>query len=837
MIWMVVLWLQAALASEQISVQNPEDVLCPPLVPCERRLDVETLHFVNESAPDPLPEPLSTDSILDEDEELGTHANEFGDVDVVPTVFPVPSSRSIPEHEEDLSDEESIELSTEAVTVKPVLEQRRTTSAQFHELPDPQRIPPPIMFSGEPSVMEKFLNVRPPRAALKYAAAVRRYREEKHEGEVRVKKKFDPLSGRTEICECRTIVVQDVIEKPVHDIHSETVRIVAPYVEQTRVRITSKQPAQGQRTPILFKKIRDPETKDLSIATGTRVNNNAFFKLRKPALLKVSNSEYGRDSDELELIEITTARPNYVNAFERPKSDATYYQKQYTAMNSWRTPHSEMWSHLESTDHDEQGEDEVCLMLKNKGIQQARGDYYDENYDVTGQYNGKVFRPVGVTSLSIQNLPRPMNYQGVRDDWTRITQKHKDERRVIQKTSKVPDSWETLYLKGSLQRHRDADGREQPWQEDFEFRRESDQRDRPTQSTRAESQIKTIRATLRQDHSAPASSQNRRIQSERFEDEGSFPAMPRIASRQELERAFMRSRSTAEDDQNLPMEQKTRGEPEMDTEEDTRLNSNECGMIGVKPRVVNGKVAAEGQFPWLSYLRIFRDDISFMCAASIITPRYVLTAAHCLLQAGVPPTSMEVVCGVVNKTDGDPIPVHSYKMHPDYGRVPREKHDIALLRLDNRVDHRTARPICVPSDKYFIGTPDDNVIATVAGWGFNKDKTKHRDAKRSQVLMFADLVMMPGELCSEYANLKLVSFDPEVQICTLGNDTDTCYGDSGGPVMVRQRGRHIQYGVVSFGFSCAAPDMPAVSTKVSAHLDWISDSIQNWQLDPDVQRF
>ena len=60
-------------------------------------------------------------------------------------------------------------------------------------------------------------------------------------------------------------------------------------------------------------------------------------------------------------------------------------------------------------------------------------------------------------------------------------------------------------------------------------------------------------------------------------------------------------------------------------------------------------------------------------------------------------------------------------------------------------------------------------------------------------------------------------------------------GDSGGPVMVRQRGRHVQYGVVSFGFSCAAPDMPAVSTKVSAHLDWIIQTIQNWHFDPEVQ--
>ena len=52
---------------------------------------------------------------------------------------------------------------------------------------------------------------------------------------------------------------------------------------------------------------------------------------------------------------------------------------------------------------------------------------------------------------------------------------------------------------------------------------------------------------------------------------------------------------------------------------------------------------------------------------------------------------------------------------------------------------------------------------------------------------------------------------------------DSCKGDSGGPLMVRQRdGRFVLVGLVSAGFSCGKPGQPGIYHRISATADWIS---------------
>lgn len=74
------------------------------------------------------------------------------------------------------------------------------------------------------------------------------------------------------------------------------------------------------------------------------------------------------------------------------------------------------------------------------------------------------------------------------------------------------------------------------------------------------------------------------------------------------------------------------------------------------------------------------------------------------------------------------------------------------------------------------------------------------------------------------------NIDDETQICAGGkyNVSDTCKGDSGGPLMSENEWFNVirnVVGVTSFGKSCVIKGMPAVYTRVSRYLPWIEEII------------
>ena len=51
--------------------------------------------------------------------------------------------------------------------------------------------------------------------------------------------------------------------------------------------------------------------------------------------------------------------------------------------------------------------------------------------------------------------------------------------------------------------------------------------------------------------------------------------------------------------------------------------------------------------------------------------------------------------------------------------------------------------------------------------------------------------------------------------------TDSCLGDSGGPLICAEDGKPVLYGVTSWGFGCAKDNSPGVWTKITNYVEWI----------------
>merc|ERR1712227_668625 len=63
-------------------------------------------------------------------------------------------------------------------------------------------------------------------------------------------------------------------------------------------------------------------------------------------------------------------------------------------------------------------------------------------------------------------------------------------------------------------------------------------------------------------------------------------------------------------------------------------------------------------------------------------------------------------------------------------------------------------------------------------------------------------------------------------------EKDACFGDSGGPLIVKENGRYTQIGVVSFGppGGCGRPDLPGGYARItSVQKDWIELHSQGTQ--------
>lgn len=143
-------------------------------------------------------------------------------------------------------------------------------------------------------------------------------------------------------------------------------------------------------------------------------------------------------------------------------------------------------------------------------------------------------------------------------------------------------------------------------------------------------------------------------------------------------------------------------------------------------KIVGGEAAVSSSWDWAVSLRDFTGE--HICGGAIISPKYIVTAAHCVVTLfgfGLQ-VHMSIAVGMdrlnESETIGEVRKVIEIILHPSYNRTTKAN-DIAVLRLDSSLDlsvsASTAR-ICLPRLNIADGVetyPPNSSPLVAIGWG------------------------------------------------------------------------------------------------------------------------
>lgn len=238
-----------------------------------------------------------------------------------------------------------------------------------------------------------------------------------------------------------------------------------------------------------------------------------------------------------------------------------------------------------------------------------------------------------------------------------------------------------------------------------------------------------------------------------------------------------------------------------------------------RQEIVGGETAGSKEFPFAVAIDMLPYEFPAECTGTLVSPTLVLTAAHCVYDSTRPgislPAELRAIVGRRRLADTSTGSVHAVSevlVHPRYVDLALG-YDVAFLRLATPSSAKLAEiasPVG-PSDRTLW---EPAALATTIGYGTTDENDPDPEIdwlRKVTVPIVSDAVAAQP---SWYGG----TFRPETMVAAgyPEGGADSCFGDSGGPLLVAGRNHWKVVGVTSWGDGCAQARRPGIYTRISA---------------------